>query len=58
VALVYAYFGDKDTAFGWLDKAYAQHDSGLARIKADPFYDPLRGDARFKDLLGRVGLPQ
>jgi TolB-like protein/Tfp pilus assembly protein PilF len=57
VALVYAYLGDKDTAFGWLDKAYDQHDSGLSRIKADPFYDLLRGDARFKDLLGRVGLP-
>jgi serine/threonine-protein kinase len=58
VALVYTYLGDKDTAFVWLDKAYDQHDPGLYRIKADPFYDPLRDDARFKDLLGRVGLPQ
>jgi tetratricopeptide (TPR) repeat protein len=48
--------GDKDVALGWLEKAYAQHSSVLAALKVEPAYDPLRGDARFQELLRRVGL--
>jgi len=57
VALVYAGLGEKDSAFEWLDKAYAVRDKGLTFLKVDPCLDPLRSDPRFQDLLRRVGLP-
>jgi TolB-like protein/DNA-binding winged helix-turn-helix (wHTH) protein len=50
--------GNKEQAFVWLEKAYAQHSNAMARLKVDPLYDPLRGDPRFQDLLRRVGLAQ
>ena len=34
-----------------LDRAYATADSGLVYLLNDPFLDPLRNDARFKNLL-------
>ena len=39
----------------WLEKAYAQHSSGLTTLKVDPAYDPLRDDPRFQNLMRRVG---
>ncbi len=50
--------GDKEQAFIWLERAYAQHANSLIALKVDPVYDPLRGDPRFQDLLRRVGLSQ
>jgi TolB-like protein/DNA-binding winged helix-turn-helix (wHTH) protein/Flp pilus assembly protein TadD len=58
IAVAYAAFGDKDQAFAWLEKAYAQHSNGLTSLKVDPTYDRLRGDPRFQDLLRRVGLEE
>jgi hypothetical protein len=57
---VYAYLGlgDKDAAFVWLEKAYAQHSNSITTLKVDPIYDPLRGDPRLQDLLRRVGLAE
>ena len=57
-ALVYIAMGDKDRAFEWLDKAYDQRSFDLPWIKADPRMDPLRSDARYKELLLRLGLPE
>ena len=58
VIFVGPYIGlnDKDQAFAWLEKAYAQHSNALATLKVDPLYDPLRTDPRFQDLLQRVRL--
>ncbi|MGB6191353.1 MAG: tetratricopeptide repeat protein [Terracidiphilus sp.] len=58
IALVYAGLGEKANAFEWLEDAYNAHDVGLVYLKVDPCLDPLRSDARFNDLLRRVGLPQ
>ena len=57
-ALVYTGMGDKDRAFEWLDKAYDLHSDEVAWIKAEPRMDPLRSDARYKELLLRLGLPE
>jgi TolB-like protein/DNA-binding winged helix-turn-helix (wHTH) protein len=54
----YVALGDRDQAFLWLDKAYAQHSNAMTWLKVDPVYDPLRNDPRFQDLLRRVGLAQ
>jgi eukaryotic-like serine/threonine-protein kinase len=54
-ALVYAGLGESDQAFEWLDKAYNERSQWLSEIKADPAFDSLRSDARFPELLRRIG---
>jgi len=54
--LVYAGLGDKDHAFEWLEKAFAERNDNLPFLKTDPLLDKLRSDPRFNDLLRRVGL--
>jgi eukaryotic-like serine/threonine-protein kinase len=56
LAMIAANLGDIDQAFSWLDKAYQEHSGWLPCIRQDPLADNLRGDARFSDLLERVGL--
>ncbi len=58
VALIYVGLGEKELAFEWLERAIQQDRAPLAMLKAFPYWDPLRGDPRFQDLLRRVGLPQ
>jgi len=55
-ALIYIGLGDKDQAFGWLDKAYAELDWRLRELKVQPLYDSLRSDPRFTRLLKQVHL--
>ena len=57
-AIVYMGIGDRDRAFEWLEKAYDEHSFNLAFLKVSPFFDSLRSDPRFTDLLRRVGLSQ
>ncbi len=57
VAVVYALMGNRDKAFEYLDKAYAEQDTELMASIRFPAFDALRGDARFKDLMRRIGLP-
>jgi len=57
MAFTYANLGNKDQAFAWLDKAYAQRNWCILYLKDDPVWDPLRSDPRFKDLLRRARLP-
>ena len=56
VADIYAFRGEADAAFQWLDTAYAQHDGGLATIKFDPFMAPLRADPRYTAMVRKLGL--
>jgi TolB-like protein/Flp pilus assembly protein TadD/tRNA A-37 threonylcarbamoyl transferase component Bud32 len=58
VALVYTGLGDKDQAFAWLDRAYEARDGQLIWINVEPELDSLRSDARFTDLLRRIGIPR
>jgi len=58
MAFVYLYIGleNKDEAFAWLEKAYQERSNGIAFFKVSPIEDSLRSDARFADLLRRIGL--
>ena len=56
MATVFAGIGDPDTAFHWLEKAYAQRESQMAFLNITRRMDPLRSDPRFADLLRRMGL--
>jgi len=59
VAGLYALIGDKDKAFEWLDKAYAERDGiVLAQLKVDPSFKNLRSDPRLGNFLRRMGLPE
>jgi len=57
-AFVNAYLGmeDREQAFAWLERAYQEQSNILQFLKVHPFFDPLRGDPRFVDLVHRVGL--
>jgi TolB-like protein/DNA-binding winged helix-turn-helix (wHTH) protein/Flp pilus assembly protein TadD len=59
-AIAYVYIGldDKDQAFVWMEKAFQERSNFIAYLKVVPIVDTLRSDARFKDLVRRVGLPQ
>jgi serine/threonine-protein kinase len=57
IAQVYAWRGEKDQAFAWLERAYAQRDSGLADyVKWDPLLRGLRDDPRYVALLRKMRL--
>jgi DNA-binding winged helix-turn-helix (wHTH) protein/tetratricopeptide (TPR) repeat protein len=56
MAIVYTGLGDRDRAIAALEKAYQEHSWLLLLIKTDPYFDPLRSDVRFQDLLNRVRL--
>jgi tetratricopeptide (TPR) repeat protein len=57
MALVCIGLDDKDQAFAWLEKAYAEHSGILTELRNDPNLDGLRSEPRFRNLIGRVGLP-
>jgi hypothetical protein len=50
--------GDRDEAFQYLEKSYADEDNELLIEVRYPALDSLRSDPRFADLLHRLGLPQ
>jgi TolB-like protein/DNA-binding winged helix-turn-helix (wHTH) protein/Flp pilus assembly protein TadD len=56
IALIYVGLGDNDQAMVWLDKAYQARFNPSILLR--PAFDPLRADARFQDLVRRIGLPQ
>jgi tetratricopeptide (TPR) repeat protein len=56
VAVIYTGLGDKDQAFAWLDKAFAERCEYLVYLPTEPMADPLRNDPRFPALLERLGL--
>ena len=57
IAMVYAGLGDKNQTFEWLERAYQAHSIAMVWLKSDVFWDKVRSDPRFQDLLHRVGLP-
>jgi TolB-like protein/DNA-binding winged helix-turn-helix (wHTH) protein/Tfp pilus assembly protein PilF len=57
MALAYLGMGDKDQAFAWLEKEFQNHSSVIYMLKAYPYWDALRSDPRYNDLLRWAGLP-
>jgi serine/threonine protein kinase/Tfp pilus assembly protein PilF len=58
IGRLYARLGDKEQAFEWLEKGYAERSDVLLRLKEDPSFEVLRSDPRYTSLLHRVGLPE
>jgi TolB-like protein/DNA-binding winged helix-turn-helix (wHTH) protein/Tfp pilus assembly protein PilF len=57
IAEVYAFRNQSDEAFEWLDRAYAQRNTGLISTKADPLLKSLHKDPRFAAFLKKLNLP-
>src|SRR3984893_6195523 len=57
IAEVYAYRGETDKAFEWLDRAYRQRDPGAPELKTGPLMRSLRQDPRYAELLKKIRLP-
>jgi serine/threonine-protein kinase len=57
VAQAYAFRGEVDSAFVWLERAYAARDAGLSEFKGDPFMRNLEPDRRYSTLMKKLKLP-
>ena len=54
----YAYRGEPDKAFEWLQRACDQRDPGIVFLLRDYLLRALHGDPRWLPLVRRVGLPE
>ena len=57
IAEVYAYRGEVDKAFEWLDRSFQQRDPGTPELKTGPLMKSLRQDPRYAPLLKKMRLP-
>ena len=57
IAEVYAWRGENDKAFEWLQISLDSHDTGTLSLLIDPLMRGLHHDARYGDLLAKIGLP-
>lgn len=55
IAYVFAFRGEPDQAFEWLDKAVAYDDPGLAEIAVEPQFANIHSDPRWLPFLERIG---
>ena len=57
IAEVYAWRGETEKAFEWLQISLNDHDTGTLSLLIDPLMRGLRHDARYDGLLAKIGLP-
>ncbi len=59
IGILYGALGELDEAFAWLEKAYEERDPELTYLKVPGRrFAPLRHDARFQQMVHRMGLPE
>ena len=56
MAEAYAFMGEPDKAFEWLEQGFEARHSQIGTIKGDPFLVSLHGDPRWTALLRKIGL--
>jgi hypothetical protein len=56
LALAHTGLGDIDAAFSALEAAADDRDPALANVAVDPRFAPLRSDARYAELIARLGV--
>ena len=57
IAEVYAWRGETDKTFEWLEVSLNNHDTGTLSLFINPFMRGLQYDPRYKSLLAKIGLP-
>ncbi len=55
-ATIHVAAGNIDQAFEWIERAYQERRGWLVYLNVEPILDPLRGDARFAELVRRMRL--
>jgi len=58
IASLYAYRGENDNAFKWLETAYKKHDSGLLHVINFQTLRNLWNDSRWDDFIEKLNLPE
>lgn len=58
IAEAFAYRGQADPAFEWLERARAQRDPGVSQIQSGPLLRKLHGDARWRPFLETLGFSE
>ncbi|PYU22328.1 MAG: hypothetical protein DMG32_18560, partial [Acidobacteria bacterium] len=58
IGTIYLTLGEKNEAFRWYEKAYEERSVCVPLMKFDPRLDSVHADARFQDLIRRIGFPQ
>jgi uncharacterized protein (UPF0332 family) len=58
VAAVYLALGEKEKSFYQLEKGFEQRDVWMKELKAWPWFDALRNEQRYKDLMRRMNFPE
>ena len=54
-AVAYVGLGQKDEALNWLERSDEDRAWDILHVKAEPFFDPLRNEPRYKQLIERIG---
>jgi TolB-like protein/Flp pilus assembly protein TadD len=57
IAKIYATLNDKENAFSWLERGLATGALGVF-YKDEPVWDPIRDDPRFRELVGKMVVPE
>ncbi len=57
LAELYAFRGEKDKAFIWLENAFEKNDGWLVFLKGDPLLKSLKNDPRYTAFLKKMNLP-
>ena len=57
IAETYAWLGERDAAFRWLERSYEQQEAGLFMVRMRPSMHRLRGDPRWHAFLRKMNLP-
>jgi len=57
IAAIYAGLGDREQVFSYLDAAVKERSHWLVWLKRDPRWNDVRSDARFQNLVRKIGLP-
>ena len=57
IAMTFAYRGDRDLAFEWLERAYQRREPGVTEIVGEHLFKNLADDPRYKALLRKMNLP-
>ena len=58
IAMIYNGLGEREETLAWLERGFRQREPRMVFLKAEPKWNNLRDDPRFRDLVLRVGLPQ
>ncbi len=58
IADLYAFRGDYDQSFKWLNKAFEIKDPVLVEALTYPSFKPMYGDSRWSDFIKKIGLPK